>query len=192
MNLIRQARQLVRRRRRAASSPDPPAARVAHPLLEALIGLAQAQIAALFDRASNLDTQAIGLITLDVALVALTVGARQSLGARWWIPLPGLTFSAIAGVSVMWLRQERFDLGPSPRDFYGQFKDAGDDQALAQLLSDLVATQERNREPLRLKTLRLFISLGLLVLTFLVSVPVIALQSKSHARRSTAQSVRER
>lgn len=38
VNLIRQARQLVRRRRRAASSPDPPAARVAHPLLEALMG----------------------------------------------------------------------------------------------------------------------------------------------------------
>jgi hypothetical protein len=142
-------------------------------VLEELIDLAEAQIAAMFGRATNLDTQALGLVAFDAALVAADLAAQQPLGNRWWVPIPGLAISILAGASVMAVT--RFDLGPSPSDFYTQNAESPRDEALAQLLSDLVASQRRNSQPLRLKTGRLVVALATLLLTIVYSVPVIAL-----------------
>jgi hypothetical protein len=141
-------------------------------MLQALVDLAQAQLVALFDRGGNLDVQALGLVGFEAALAAAIVAAQTLLGHLWWIPLPGLAISTAVGGSV--LAVTRFDLGPSPGDFYTQNRTKADTVALAQLLADLLAAQERNAEPLRMKTGRLIISLVVLLVTVLYSIPLMA------------------
>lgn len=140
-------------------------------MLEALVALAQGQLAALVERGANLDVQALGLVGFDAALSAAVVAAQQILGHLWWIPVPGLVVSTVAGGSVMAVT--RFDLGPSPSDFYSRNRSKGDADGLAQLLADLLAAQERNAEPLRMKTGRLVIALASLLLTVVYSVVLI-------------------
>jgi hypothetical protein len=142
-------------------------------MLEALIDLAQAQLAALFTRSGNLDMQALGLVGFDGALAAAVVAAQQVLGYHWWVPLPGLGVSALAGASVMAVT--RFDLGPAPSDFYERNRSKPEADGLAQLLADLLAAQRHSAEPLRMKTRRLLIALGLLLATVIYSALCIAL-----------------
>ena len=142
-------------------------------VLDALIGLAQAQIAALLARGANLDAQALGLIGFDAALAAAVLAAQKLLGQLWWVPIPGLVASMVAGAAVMGVT--RFDLGPSPSDFYTHNKDSPNDTALAQLLADLLATQLRIAQPLRLKTGRLVLGLAALLVTMVYSILLIAL-----------------
>jgi len=68
----------------------------------------------------------------------------------------------------------RFDLGPEPSDFYARYAAAPRDAALAQLLSDLLATQHSYAQPMSLKTGRLVLALAVLSLTILYSVLAIA------------------
>jgi hypothetical protein len=140
-------------------------------MLEALVDLAQTQIGALIARGGNLDVQALGLVGLDAALSASVVAAQSSLGHAWWVPLPGLFASAIAGGSVMAV--SRFDLGPSPGEFYVRHRAKHDLAALAQLLSDLDAAREHNARPLTMKTKRLQIALGLLIGTIVYAAAII-------------------
>lgn len=142
-------------------------------MLEALIGLAQAQNAALFARGANLDVQALGLVGFDAALAAAVLAAQTLLGHLWWVPIPGLVASAAAGAAVMGVT--RFDLGPSPSDFYMQNKDSPNEIALIQLLADLLVTQGRIGQPLRSKTIRLLLGLAALLVTMVYSILLIAL-----------------
>jgi hypothetical protein len=142
-------------------------------LLERLIALAEAQIAASLARAANLDAQALGLIGLNAVFAAAALAAQQQLGDLWWIPMPGLALSIGAGAWV--IAVTRFDLGPSPGDFYTRTADEPPDAALLGLLADLLTSQERNADSLRLKSGRLLAGLIVLILTAIYAVPVLAL-----------------
>lgn len=163
-------------------------------LLTTLIGLAEFQIGALFDRGTNLDTQALGLIAFDGALIALTVAAEplldknHVLGSLWWVPIPGLVVSVV--VAGLVTTAPRFDLGPSPTEFYENFSDKGDQKALEQLLVDVVETQKRSAEPLAAKTRRLIIALAALVLVAAYSSAIsLSRLGEAHARRTTHTAV---
>lgn len=141
-------------------------------MLEALIDLTTAQIEAVHARAANLDAQALGLVGFDAALVTVDLAAQQLLGHWWWIPIPGLAISIVLGTSVMVVT--RFDLGPSPSDFYARHAASPRDDALEHLLSDLIASQQDNAQPVHVKTERLVLSLVILLLTIVCSSVVIA------------------
>lgn len=141
-------------------------------MLEALIDLTEAQIAASLVRAANIDVQALGLIGFDATLVAADLAAQQLLGHLWWTPIPGLAISIVSGASVMAVT--RFDIGPSPSYFYARNATIPRSQALARLLSDLLASQQHNAQPLSRKTRRLVLALATLLLTILYSVLAIA------------------
>ncbi|MGD0455743.1 MAG: hypothetical protein ABSB69_19325 [Solirubrobacteraceae bacterium] len=141
-------------------------------MLEALIDLTEAQIATVIARAANIDAQALGLVGFDAALLATDVAAQQLLGHLWWIPLPGLAMSIVIGSSVMAVT--RFDIGPSPSSFYARHATTPHDEALVRLLSDLLASQRHNAQPLSLKTERLVLGLTVLLFTILYSVLAIA------------------
>ena len=78
------------------TAPDP--GRIA--AVESLIGLAQSQISAGLSRGANIDTLALGLIGLDVGLLAVAVAAQEALGALWWAAVPGLAVSLVIAGSV--------------------------------------------------------------------------------------------
>jgi hypothetical protein len=138
--------------------------------LQALIDLAMAQHGAGLDRGANIDFQAIGLLTLDSALLAAVIGAQNALGHLWWILIPGLLAATAAAGAVMWLpSRDDFDLGPDPADFYQRFRGLTADDALAQLLSDVLAAVANNASPLSEKTRRLRFAVFALALTFAYS-----------------------
>jgi hypothetical protein len=141
-------------------------------MLEVLIDLTEAQIAAAYARAANLDTQALGLAGFDAALVTADLAAQRLLGHWWWVPLPGLAISIVLGASVMAVT--RFDFGPAPSRFYARHADGPQDDALEHLLSDLIASQHDNAQPVHLKTERLVLALATLVLTVVCSAVAIA------------------
>jgi hypothetical protein len=141
-------------------------------MLEALLQLAQSQSAALLARATNLDTQALGLVAFDGALAAAVTAANQALGYGWWVPLFGLAVSAVIAASVTAVT--RFDIGPNPIDFYARNHTQRDEDALGALLGDLEAAQTTNAAPLRSKEIRLRAALAFLVVTALYSVPFFA------------------
>ncbi len=51
--------------------------------VQALIGLAHRQIDAGLSRAANIDTQALGLIGLDAALIAVTCSSESTAASTW-------------------------------------------------------------------------------------------------------------
>lgn len=141
-------------------------------MLEALIDLAEAQIAAAHARAANLDAQALGLVGFDAVLVTANLAAQRLLGHSWWVPLPGLAISIVLGASVMAVT--RFDFGPSPSSFYARHAASPRDAALEHLLSDLIASQQNNAQPVHVKTERLVLALAALLLTVVCSTVAIA------------------
>jgi hypothetical protein len=137
--------------------------------LEALLNLTQAQIAAQVDRASNVETQALGLIALDGALLALAGARASDLGGLFlWVAVGGLVLSIGGAMGV--LRVEAFHLGPAPGAFYERYAALSSRDGLEQLLADLIVSFDRNLRPLELKLQRLYWALGILLVTVLVSV----------------------
>lgn len=143
--------------------------------VESLIGLAQSQIAAGLSRGANIDTQALGLIGLDAALITVALTAQGLLGPDYWIAIPGLTVSIVAGGAV--LAVTRFDLGPKPEQLYAQIEAAllSSEQVIAKLLVNLVDTDKTNQRPLRSKTIRLVIAVSALVVTIIYTTLIIML-----------------
>jgi hypothetical protein len=141
----------------------------------ALIELAHRQIDAGLSRAKNIDSQAIGLIGLDVGLIAIAFAAHGALGPHYWVAIPGLAVSILIAGSV--LAVTRFDIGPRPGQLYAKIEAAelSGDQARARLLTDLVATEIDNQRPLRSKALRLLIAIGALLFTILYTTILIVL-----------------
>jgi hypothetical protein len=58
--------------------------------------LAETQLQLQFAVIGGLDTQALGILGVDVALAAVAVAAQSTLERLWWLALPGLAASAIA------------------------------------------------------------------------------------------------
>jgi hypothetical protein len=63
---------------------------------EAARSLAETQLQVQFAILGGLDTQALGILGVDVALAAVTVAAQSILERLWWLPLTGLTASGLA------------------------------------------------------------------------------------------------
>jgi hypothetical protein len=143
--------------------------------LESLIGLAQSQIGAGLARATNIDTQALGLIGLDAALIAVLIATRDVLGPRYWIAIPGLAISILLGGSV--LAVTRFVLGPDPDKLYARIVtgEISSEQAITKLFVNLVETDKANKAPLRSKIMRLVVAGGVLVLTILYAALLVVL-----------------
>jgi hypothetical protein len=143
--------------------------------LESLVDLAHSQISASLSRAASIDNQALGLVALDAALIAVVVAAQGALGPRGWVAIPGLTLSIVLGGSV--LAVTRFDLGPEPEYLYAQVETAvlSGEQVIAKLLADLIDTDKANQSPLRLKATRLLIAVGVLILTAIYTTVVLIL-----------------
>jgi hypothetical protein len=151
--------------------PDP--GRIA--AVESLIGLAQNHISAGLSRGANIDTQALGLIGLDVGLLAVAVAAQEALGPLWWAAAPGLAVSLVIAGSVPAVT--RFDLGPRPEQLYEQIETAAmsGERIMATLLVNLVETDRSNQAPLRSKTTRLLLAISALVLTIIYTTLLIVL-----------------
>jgi hypothetical protein len=141
----------------------------------ALIGLAHRQIAATLARAANLDTQALGLIGLDLGLIGVVVAAQALRGPRYWVAIPGLVLSILVAGSV--LAVTRFDLGPRPELLYFQIDAAvlSGEELTAELLTDLVATDKTNQVPLKSKVIRLVGAIGVLAATIFYTTLAIVL-----------------
>ncbi len=143
--------------------------------VQALIGLAHRHIGEGLSRAANIDTQALGLIGLDAGLIAIVLAAHEALGPHYWVAIPGLAISILIAGSV--LAVTRFDIGPDPEQLYAKIEAAelSGDQISAKLLADLIETKIDNQRPLRSKTLRLLIAVGVLALTILYTTILIVL-----------------
>jgi hypothetical protein len=55
--------------------------------------LAETQLQIQFGVLGGLDTSALGILAVDVALATITVAAKATLGHLWWLPLAALAAS---------------------------------------------------------------------------------------------------
>ena len=76
---------------------------------------------------------------VGVAVIGIIVAIQTTLGHRWWVPIPGLAIAS--SLALFGTRRAHAGLGPDTMGFYTEFGEAPTQQALAQLLSDLVVLQ---------------------------------------------------
>jgi hypothetical protein len=84
--------------------------------VDALVGLAQAQVAATLSNADSHDTKALGLLAADLAIAALLLGNRGDLGRLWWA---SVILTVVSALSFAWTLVPRdFSTGPAVEDLY--------------------------------------------------------------------------
>lgn len=106
------------------------------PVLTALIEMTEVQLAEAWAEVRDQNTYALALAGLSVAIMGIVVAAQGALGSQWWIPMPGLavvTLTALVGT-----RGRATNLGPDAASFYESFGSVPPEDALAQLLADLI------------------------------------------------------
>jgi hypothetical protein len=139
---------------------------------EALIGLAQTQLLVQMLDSDNADGRSMGLLGLDGALTAADLAAKDILGGRWWLPLPGLALSAAILLGLR--RGLHLELGPSPRGFFSLYGGQPGDGSRVLLLSDLDDALRKNVRMLARKERRLAVAIWVLVLTIAYSTAAFA------------------
>jgi hypothetical protein len=115
------------------ADPDPQI-----PILDALIGVAQVQLAEAWAEVRDQNTYALALAALGIAVIGIVAALQSQLGDDWWVPIPGLGFSSI--VALVGTRRVRPGLGINPARFFEDHGTAATKDALAQLLADLMKT----------------------------------------------------
>jgi hypothetical protein len=137
------------------------------PILTALIDLAEVQLAEAWAEVRDQNTYALALSGLGVAVIGICVAAQASLGARWWVPIPGLALASF--LALLGTRRAKTDLGPEPTSFYTAFGEYPAREALAQLLADLIGAQHQVPIALRKQRVALLRVAGLFLATAVYS-----------------------
>src|SRR5664280_1879000 len=158
--VIRRSRTLARRGydARAMAEPDPPV-----PILTALIELAEVQLTEAWAEARDQNTYALALAALGVAVIGIIAAIQGPLGHRWWVPIPGLAVTSI--VALFGTRRARARLGPDPASFYEAFGTTRTQDALAQLLANLMDARTDVPLALRRQRIALLAVAGLFAIT---------------------------
>jgi hypothetical protein len=107
---------------------DPPVQSVRIPTLvpglnEPARSLAETQLQIQFSILGGLDTAALGILGVDVALAAVTVAAKDILERLWWMPLIALAVSGFACFVALVSSGDR--LGPTVKSVLDQAGVAG-------------------------------------------------------------------
>jgi hypothetical protein len=146
---------------------DPPI-----PVLEALIALAQVQLTEAWAEVRDQNTYALALAALGIAVIGIVAAIQGPLGHDWWVPIPGLAVTSI--VALLGTRRARARLGPDPVSFYETFGTTSTQDALAQLLANLVAARTKDvPSVLRRQRIALLAVGGLFAITAVYSTLVL-------------------
>ncbi len=137
------------------------------PVLTALIELAEMQLAEAWAEIRDQNTYALALSALGVGIIGVVVAAQTALGCRWWVPIPGLGLASF--VALIGTLRVKTDLGPEPISFYAAFGEASPQDALAQLLADLIGAQHQVPIALRKQRVALLRVAGLFLVTAVYS-----------------------
>lgn len=141
-------------------------------VIRLLVERAQSQLDAQLAADDAVDVKALGVLGADAAALGVLVASHASLNPLWWVPMAVL---GIAGVVLLWVVYPvELDAGPRWTEWYekfggGVFLDVG-----TQMLVDLTATYDENRNRMRVNG-RLF-KLGFVSMSLgLVGCIVVAL-----------------
>jgi hypothetical protein len=159
------------RRRQSTESPRMPEPDPT-PVLTALIKMTEVQLAEAWAVARDQNTYALALAGLGVAVMGIVVAAQNALGADWWVPIPGLAVTTL--VALLGTTRRGSDLGPEAASFYAAFGAAPSEDALAQLLADLIKTLHQVPETLRAQRQGLLVVFGLFATTAIYSTLLLA------------------
>lgn len=133
-----------------------------------LKSLGEAQLQIQFTLSSMHDTQALGILALNAALLAVAVGTRDLLGHLWWMALIGLFLSSLPCVIV--LGRSREQMGPDLGSLFSEAeKRTADemDELIAKSVSGSIAV---NNQHLGAQRRLLYAALMLLGLTLAGSI----------------------
>jgi hypothetical protein len=142
------------------------------PILTALIELAEVQLVEAWAEVRDQNTYALALAGFGVATAGIVVAAQTSLGGRWWVPIPGLAVASF--LALFGTRRAHTDLGPEPTSFYAAFGAVATQDALAQLLADLIGTQHEVPATLRAQRVALLRVAALFLATAVYSTLLLA------------------
>ena len=120
----------------AMAEPDPPI-----PVLEALIALAQVQLTEAWAEVRDQNTYALALAALGIAVIGIVAAIRARSATTGGCRSPASPSSIVA---LLGTRRARARLGPDPVSFYETFGTTSTQDALAQLLANLVAARTKD------------------------------------------------
>ncbi len=132
-----------------------------------LRALGETQLQIQFTRSSMYDTQALGILALNAALVAAVIAAKDLIGHLWCLSLIGFVLSSIPSMGALGyigLRgQEGFGPNVKPLLVPARTLSTADmDKVLASSLADAIVDNDLH---LRNKRRRVGFSVALLILT---------------------------
>jgi hypothetical protein len=118
------------------------------------------------------DTRALGFLAFDAALAAGLVATYESLHSGWWAAAAGF---AVSGAFLIWALWNRpVEYGPNLIDFHDEMRHFSGVDAARAMLEELTEVADINAENLRTKANAYSIGFGLLVVSLIGSVPVVA------------------
>ncbi len=102
-----------------------------------LRSLGESQLQIQFTQSSMYDTQAMGILALNSALLAAAIAAKDLLGHLWWLALVGLLMSSVPCVLALGRAVEQF--GPEVEGLLGEAV-ARSEGEMNQLIAGSIAT----------------------------------------------------
>ncbi len=144
----------------------------ATPILTVLIEMTEVQLTEAWAEQRDQNTYALALAALGVAIMGIVVSAQSVLGGQWWVPIPGLALGS--AVALVGTRGSKTILGPEAASFYAAFGAAPAEEALAQLLADLIDVRNQVPATLRAQRVGLLIVGGVFAATAAYSTVLLA------------------
>ena len=137
---------------------------------EPVRSLAETQLQIQFAVLGGLDTQALGILGVDVALAAVAVAAESILEHLWWLSLLGLAASAIACVVALVGSDDRVGPKIAEATFAAATRDENAmNQYVADALGEAIEVNEphieREGKAIAVAVLLLFVALILAVVS---------------------------
>jgi hypothetical protein len=102
-----------------------------------IVNLAETQLQIQAATASSRDAIAVGVLGVDVALIAAAIPLRSTLGHDWWQPLIAIGLSGLLALTA--LLQIGASLGPTPWQIY-ELASGLTEEEIALRLIDLLDT----------------------------------------------------
>lgn len=117
-----------------------------------LVTYAQSQLEIMMSSANNLDTQGVGLMAFNGAVMAIVAASRTSLGPVWWIPILILAISVVMCLRVLTGPRDGVTLGIALASAVTAYAGLTEAQINATLLTPLVRTLDGANELVERKT----------------------------------------
>jgi hypothetical protein len=102
-----------------------------------LRSLGESQLQIQFTQSSTYDTQAMGILALNSALLAAAIAAKDLIGHLWWLALIGLLLSS--GPCVLALGRTVEQFGPEVEGLLGEAEARSEDE-MDQLAAGSIST----------------------------------------------------